>query len=283
MLAEWRAAFRRPAGDVDDVLNADRNAVKRAEPVAALLQIVEPFRFASGTGRVDQHPSMNVGFKLLDAGQAMLDEVAWPQQALAHVVRRLGDCGQFGHHASKVSHVMNVRHRPELVDSTAFIAPGAVVIGDVTIGAESSVWFGAVIRGDTEVIRIGRQTNVQDGCVLHADEGFPCTLGDRVTLGHGAIVHGATVEDDCLIGMRAVVMNGATIGRGSVVAVGSVVTEGTEIAPASIAMGQPAKVKRAMTNRDLGRIRHAAEHYVAAAKAYREEEKGDRGNKGQRG
>ncbi len=170
---------------------------------------------------------------------------------------------------------MNVKSRPELVDSTAFIAPGAAVNGDATIGAESSVWFGAVIRGDTEAIRIGRQTNVQDGCVLHADEGFPCTLGDRVTLGHGAIVHGATVEDDCLIGMRAVVMNGAKIGQGSIIAVGSIVTEGTEIPPGSVAIGQPAKVKRQVTDRDRERIRHAAEHYVAAAKVYREAGQGE--------
>jgi len=168
---------------------------------------------------------------------------------------------------------MNVRHRPELVESTAFIAPGAVVIGDVTIGAESTVWFGAVVRGDTEAIRIGRQTNVQDGCVLHADEGFPCTLGDRVTLGHGAIVHGATVEDDCLIGMRAVVMNGAKIGKGSIVAVGSIVTEGTDIPPNSVVIGQPAKVRRETTERDRERIRHAAEHYVEAAKVYLSESK----------
>ncbi len=126
-----------------------------------------------------------------------------------------------------------------------------------------------MVRGDTEVILIGEQTNIQDGCVLHADEGFPCTLGDRVTLGHGAIVHGATVEDDCLIGMRAVVMNGAKIGKGSIVAVGSIVTEGTEIPPNSVAIGQPAKVKRATTERDRERIRHAAEHYVGAAKLYR--------------
>jgi carbonic anhydrase/acetyltransferase-like protein (isoleucine patch superfamily) len=171
---------------------------------------------------------------------------------------------------------MNVRHQPELIDPTAYIAPSAVVIGDVTIAAESSVWFGAVIRGDTEAIRVGRQTNVQDGSILHADSGFPCTLGDRVTLGHGAIVHGATVEDDCLIGMRAVVMNGAKVGRGSIVAVGSVVAEGTDIPPGSVVMGQPAKVKRQVTERDLGRIRHAAEHYVAAAKVYREARGGER-------
>jgi carbonic anhydrase/acetyltransferase-like protein (isoleucine patch superfamily) len=165
---------------------------------------------------------------------------------------------------------MDVRFRPELLDASAYIAPTAVVVGDVTIGPQSSVWFGAVIRGDTAPIRIGRQTNVQDGCILHADAGFPCTLGDRVTLGHGAIVHGATVEDDCLIGMRAVVMNGARIGKGSIVAVGSIVTEGVEIPPGSVVMGQPARVKRETTDRDRQRTSHAAEHYVAAGKAYRD-------------
>jgi carbonic anhydrase/acetyltransferase-like protein (isoleucine patch superfamily) len=164
----------------------------------------------------------------------------------------------------------NVVRRPELIAASAYIAPGAVVLGDVTIGERSSIWFGAVIRGDTAPIRIGECTNVQDGCILHADAGSPCTLGDRVTLGHAAIVHGATVEDDCLIGMRAVVMNGAKIGRGSVVAVGSVVTEGTVVPPGSVVMGQPAKVKREVTDRDTERIRHAAEHYVAGAKVYRE-------------
>jgi carbonic anhydrase/acetyltransferase-like protein (isoleucine patch superfamily) len=164
---------------------------------------------------------------------------------------------------------MNTRFRPELIDSAAYIAPTATVLGDVTIQAQASVWFGAVVRGDTEAVHIGRETNIQDGCILHADPGYPCTLGDRVTLGHGAIVHGATVEDDCLIGMRAVVMNGAKIGRGSIVAVGSIVTEGVEIPPGSVVMGQPAKIKREVTDRDRQRIRHAAEHYVAAAKAYR--------------
>jgi carbonic anhydrase/acetyltransferase-like protein (isoleucine patch superfamily) len=164
----------------------------------------------------------------------------------------------------------NVGRRPELIAASAYIAPGAVVLGDVTIGERSSIWFGAVVRGDSAPICIGSDTNVQDGSILHADLGFPCTIGDRVTLGHGAIVHGATVEDDCLIGMRAVVMNGAKIGRGSVVAVGSIVTEGTEVPPSSVVMGQPAKVKRQVTDRDAERIRHAAEHYVAAAKVYRQ-------------
>jgi carbonic anhydrase/acetyltransferase-like protein (isoleucine patch superfamily) len=163
----------------------------------------------------------------------------------------------------------NTRFQPELVDPTAWIAPGATVLGDVTIGADSTVWYQAVIRGDTDAIRIGRGTNIQDGCVLHADPGVPCTIGDHVTVGHAAIVHGATVEDDCLIGMKAVVMNGAKIGRGSIVAVGAIVTEGTEIPPGSIAMGQPAKVKRQVTERDLARIRHAAEHYIESGRVYR--------------
>jgi carbonic anhydrase/acetyltransferase-like protein (isoleucine patch superfamily) len=162
------------------------------------------------------------------------------------------------------------RFRPEQVDPTAFLAPGVVVVGDVTIGAESSVWFGSVIRGDAEAIRIGRRTNVQDLCVLHADEGFPCALGDNVTVGHAAIVHGATIEDDVLIGMRAVVMNGARIGRGSLIAVGALVTEGVVIPPGSLVMGLPGQVVREVNDRDRERIRHAAEHYVEAAKRYRE-------------
>jgi carbonic anhydrase/acetyltransferase-like protein (isoleucine patch superfamily) len=164
----------------------------------------------------------------------------------------------------------NVVRRPQLIAASAFIAPGAVVLGDVTIGERSSIWFGAVVRGDSAPIRVGSDTNVQDGSILHADPDFPCEIGDRVTLGHGAIVHGATVEDDCLIGMRAVVMNGAKIGRGSVVAVGSIVTEGSEVPPGSVVMGQPAKVKRQVTPRDVERIRHAAEHYVSAALVYRQ-------------
>ncbi len=161
------------------------------------------------------------------------------------------------------------RFRPELIAATALIAPGAIVLGDVTIADEVSIWFNAVVRGDSERIVVGRQTNVQDLCLLHADPGFPCLLGERVTLGHGAIVHGATVEDDCLIGMRAVVMNGARIGSGSIVGVGAVVTEGTIIPPGSLVLGTPGKVVRATEPRDLERIRHAAQHYVAAAAAYR--------------
>lgn len=162
-----------------------------------------------------------------------------------------------------------LKYRPELVDPTAFVAPGAVVLGDVTIGEESTIWFQAVLRGDTEAIRVGQQTNIQDGSILHADPGYPCVVGNRVTVGHGAIVHGAVVEDDVLIGMRAVVMNGAKIGAGSLIGVGAVVTEGTQIPPGSLVLGLPAKVLRPTSDADRERIRHAAEHYVAAGKEYR--------------
>jgi carbonic anhydrase/acetyltransferase-like protein (isoleucine patch superfamily) len=163
---------------------------------------------------------------------------------------------------------LQIGFRPQQVDPTAFIAPGAVVTGDVTLGPRSSVWYQAVLRGDVAKIVIGEESNVQDGSILHADAGFPCILGRRVTLGHGAIVHGAIVEDDVMIAMRAVVMTGARIGAGSIVAVGAVVLEGVEIPPGSVVMGTPGKVRRSCEERDRELIRHAAEHYVAAAKEY---------------
>jgi carbonic anhydrase/acetyltransferase-like protein (isoleucine patch superfamily) len=166
------------------------------------------------------------------------------------------------------------RFRRELVDASVYIAPTAVVQGDVTIGPQASIWHGAVIRGDSDRIHIGPQTNVQDLCVLHADAGFPCTLGERVTVGHAAVVHGATVEDDVMIGMRAVVMNGARIGAGSIVAVGTVVTEGTTVPPGSVVMGMPGKVVRQVGEADRQRIRRAAEHYVERARAAREVDAG---------
>jgi carbonic anhydrase/acetyltransferase-like protein (isoleucine patch superfamily) len=162
-----------------------------------------------------------------------------------------------------------LRFRPELVADSAYLAPGARIIGEVSIGPAASIWFNAVVRGDSERIEIGAGTNVQDGCVLHADPGKPCILGQRVTLGHGAIVHGATVEDDVLIGMRAVVMNGARIGAGSIVGVGAIVLENTDIPPGSIVVGSPGKVIRQATDRDREKIRHAADHYIEAAKAYK--------------
>lgn len=159
---------------------------------------------------------------------------------------------------------------PELIHATAYIAPSAVVRGAVRIGRDASVWFGAVVRGDTAPIEIGERTNVQDLAVLHADPGTPCVLGEDVTVGHAAVVHGATVESEVMIGIRAVVLNGAHVGRGSIVGAGAVVTEGTTIPPGSLAVGIPARVIRPVGERDQARIRHAAQHYVAAAVRYRE-------------
>lgn len=159
------------------------------------------------------------------------------------------------------------------VARAAFLAPGAVLIGAVTLGAGTSVWFGCVLRADGASIKVGRDVNIQDGSILHADPGFPTTLGDRVTLGHGAIVHGATVENDVLIGMRASVLNGARIGEGSLVAAGALVRPGTIVPPRSLVAGVPAIVRRLVNAEEaamieqtsLTYIRHSVAHSVALA------------------
>jgi 6-phosphogluconolactonase len=157
----------------------------------------------------------------------------------------------------------------EQIDPSAYIAPNATVFGKVRIGRESTVLFHAVIRGDCEEICIGQRSNVQDLACLHADPGFPCRLGDEVTLGHGAIVHGATIEDRVLIGIRAVVLNGAKIGRESIIGAGAVVPEGKTIPPRSLVLGVPGKVVRELTAEDIAYIEHAAQHYVVAGRQYR--------------
>lgn len=163
----------------------------------------------------------------------------------------------------------HVAFRPDLVHPSAYLAPQAVVTGHVSIAEEASVWFGAVIRGDTQPIEIGPQSNVQDLALLHSDAGLVCRLGSRVTVGHAAIVHGAVVEDDCLIGIRATLLNRVYIGAGSLVAAGSLVTEGTIIPPGSVVMGAPATVRRLVSAADRQRMEYAAQHYVKLAAAYR--------------
>lgn len=160
--------------------------------------------------------------------------------------------------------------RPHQVAGDVFMAAGARIVGDVTIGEQSSVWFNAVIRGDTEAVRIGRDTNIQDNCVLHADPGFPCVVGDGVTVGHAAVVHGAKIGDNVVIGMHAVVMNGAVVGRDSLLAVGAILTENAVIPSGSLVMGLPGKVVRELTTDEIARNRRSAEHYVANAKSFRE-------------
>ena len=150
-------------------------------------------------------------------------------------------------------------HRPQIAED-AFIAPATVVVGRVRIGARSSVWYGSVLRGDDEEIVVGEDSNVQDLSVMHADPGYPAVLGDRITVGHRAIVHGARVEDDVLIGM------------GSVIAAGAVVTPGAEIPPASLVAGIPAKVLRPVRESDTAMIGHAFESYVRKSGVHREVE-----------
>ena len=154
------------------------------------------------------------------------------------------------------------------ISPSAWIAPNATVIGKVAMEAMSSVWFGAVIRGDVEWIRIGERSNVQDLVCLHADEGVPCTIGSDTTIGHSAVVHGATVGNQCLIGIRSVVLNNAVIGEHSIVAAGAVVLEGQVIPPRSLVAGVPARIIREVTDEDIVRIRHAAEHYTHASRAF---------------
>ena len=144
-----------------------------------------------------------------------------------------------------------------------------MVLGDVSLGREASVWYQTVIRGDSAPISVGDETNVQDLSMLHADEGFPCTIGARVGVGHGVILHGCTVEDECLIGMGSVLLNGARVGRGSVVAAGAVVTEGMEIPPGSLVMGLPAKVVRPVDEGLAARIDSTWRHYVELARQHR--------------
>lgn len=155
------------------------------------------------------------------------------------------------------------------IDDTAWIAPGAVVIGTVSIGADSSVYYGCVLRADWGEISVGAGTNLQDGTIVHADPGFPTSIGDRVSVGHRALVHGAIVEDDVLIGMSATVLNGARIGTGSLIAAGTVVLEGTEIPPHSLVAGVPGKVRRTMTESDREHVLANAEHYRQITELHR--------------
>ena len=150
-----------------------------------------------------------------------------------------------------------------VVDPTAYVDVSAQVIGDVEIGAESSVWMNVVIRGDVNRIRIGRRSNIQDLTMVHVmRDTHPTTIGDDVTIGHSAVIHGTTIEDRVLVGMAAVLLNGVHIGHDSVIAAGSLLTEGTRIPPRSLVMGRPGKVKRELTDEEVAEIRWYADNYV---------------------
>jgi carbonic anhydrase/acetyltransferase-like protein (isoleucine patch superfamily) len=159
-----------------------------------------------------------------------------------------------------------------IIHPTAFIHPSAIVCGNVTLGSRVSIWATAVVRGDSDTIEIGDDSNIQDGSVVHVDNGVPTRLGNRVAVGHRAIIHGATVQDDCLIGMGAILLNGVTVGSGSIVAAGALCPEGMAVPPNSLAIGVPARVIRATTDEERGRIRTTVAAYIDLQQRHRDGE-----------
>lgn len=171
---------------------------------------------------------------------------------------------------SRQPDIRSYRGKRPQIPASAWVDPSAVIIGDVILGEEASVWPLSVIRGDVNHIRIGARTNVQDGSVLHVmkDE-YPLILGDDITVGHAVTLHGCTIESRCLIGMRATILNGAVIGAGSIVAAGTLITERTRIPPSSLVMGSPGSVRRMLTGIDQASIDRYAQRYVEYAKIYK--------------
>lgn len=159
--------------------------------------------------------------------------------------------------------------RTPRVAEGVFVAPGAWLIGDVTIGPESSVWYNSVLRGDTAAIVLGRRVNLQDLSMVHVDSEWPTSIGDEVTIGHAAVIHGATIAPRVLIGMRAVVMSGATIGEGSIIGAGTLVPERREIPPRSLVLGVPGRVVREVTDAEYAAIARSARHYWELSQVHR--------------
>lgn len=165
--------------------------------------------------------------------------------------------------------IYTINGKSPRIHAGAYIAPSADIIGDVEIGAMASVWFGAVLRGDVEKIIIGEKSNVQDGAVFHGDAGLPVVLGEGVTVGHRAVVHGCIVGSHTLIGMGAVILNGAVIGENCIIAAGAVVAENARISAGSVAGGVPAKVFKAISDINKDRIAYGAKHYMEMISLYR--------------
>ena len=157
---------------------------------------------------------------------------------------------------------------PEKIHPTAFIAQGAVVVGDVTLGEDVGVWFNSTLRGDVEAIVVGPRTNIQEGCILHADPGYPTVIGSGVTVGHGAVVHGARIGDNCIVGIRAVLLNGSEVGENSIVGACALLTEGKSYPPNSLILGIPAKAVRALRLEEIEANRGSAARYVQRARAF---------------
>ncbi|MET0190609.1 MAG: gamma carbonic anhydrase family protein [Pseudonocardia sediminis] len=166
--------------------------------------------------------------------------------------------------------MIEINGKTPTVDPGAWVAPGAVVAGDVTLAEQVSIWFTCVLRGDFDAIRIGARTNIQDGTVVHADPGFPCSIGEGVSVGHRAVLHGCTVENDVLVGMGAIVMNGATVGAGTIVAAGAVITQGMQVPPGSLVAGVPAKVRKELGEDERNAIALNSAGYLWLADQYRE-------------
>jgi len=157
-----------------------------------------------------------------------------------------------------------------LIGEGAFVAPSADVIGDVVIGPRSTIWYGAVLRGDVQSIRIGADTSIQDNTVIHVDSsGFSTVVGDRVTVGHSVVLHGCTIGHDALIGIGSIVLNGAEVGEGAMIGAGSLVTPGTKVPAGMLALGSPARVKRPLTDEEKKHIREGAEQYVRLGREHR--------------
>ena len=157
-----------------------------------------------------------------------------------------------------------------VIDPTAWVAPSALLLGRVRVGARSSIWFNSLLRGDCDAIVIGADCNLQDGSVIHNMQGYPVILGDRVSFGHGVLAHGCTIESDVLVGIRASILNGATIGHHSLIAAGALVPENAQIPPYSLVMGMPGKVVKRVSSEHERLIQETAEHYVTYAQAYQQ-------------
>ena len=165
--------------------------------------------------------------------------------------------------------VLTMGDKTPKIAEGVFLAPGAVVAGDVTLARGVSLWYHSVIRGDAASVEMGEDSNLQDGCVVHADPGFPAVIGARVTIGHRAVIHGARIEDDVLIGMGAIVMNGAVIRTGSIIAAGAVISQGVEVPSGSLMAGVPGRVLRAAGPSDAAAIAHGAQEYLRLTKEHR--------------
>ncbi len=170
--------------------------------------------------------------------------------------------------------ILPFRGKTPVIGKDVYIAPTAVIVGDVVIGDRASIWFGTILRGDLAPIRIGEETNIQDNCTVHVDEEHPAVIGARVSVGHNAVVHGCTLEDDLLVGIGARILSGAVIRAGSVVAANAVVREGQRVGPRELVAGSPAKVKRILGEDELKRFLKPVQTYLRLARSYRSGEPG---------